>query len=127
MSVSRRGKSGLQEENPGKAGERREKRGRNCALALFSADRVSAFIALRHARHKRVFTEGEAKYTFSFYRVRSKLFRQRERGGIGIRSESRRNIAFPRKTAPEKYASTEVYRRPKVCLCILQRPAAHTG
>lgn len=96
-----------------------ETRPRNCVLALFSADRVSAFIALRRARHKRVFAEGSGRFplpegsksatrTSPALPIRRKRERKRDEQ-TGIRLESRRNIAFPHKSAPEKYASAEVY------------------
>ena len=68
--------------------KRSETQPRNCVLALFSANHVSAFIALRRAiaRYKRVFAEGSGCFSFSG----------------GTKSATRTSPASPRRTERKK-------------------------
>jgi len=114
--------------------KRSETQPRNCVLALFSANRVSAFIALRRAiaRHKRVFVEGSGCFPFSGGTKsatrtspasprRTERRREKERwtDRNSFRIETQYRVSY--KSTPEKYSSAEVYDHPKVCLCIFQR------
>lgn len=105
VSVSWGKKAREQYEGKRENRRRSEMRPSNCVLALFSADRVSAFIALRRTRYKRVFAEGSWRFPFpegSKSSIRTfSAFPRRERRGkersrrTGIRLESRHNIALP--------------------------------
>lgn len=133
-SVSRRGKSGLY--GRGKAGERGEKRGRNCALALFSVDRVSAFIAPLVVLAINVFSPKEKRiHVFllrSAIRTLLPLFldKARERTRLASRNSVQNRDAisrFPVKLRPRNTPARKFTTVRKFVYAYCNAPAARTG
>jgi len=86
------------------------------AINVFSPKEASVFLFQKGARAQPgllLLREGERERE----RERGEEERRADRNSFGIETQYR----VPHKSAPEKYASVEVYDHPKVCLCIFQR------